>query len=227
MALKITSYGKRYFTDSWNIFDMVIVILSIIGLIMTEYSTSKVGSQTTIIRSFRIIKIFYIFKKNKALKSSLMTLMVSFPAMANIGSLLLLLNLIYSVLGVYLFAEVKPTPGLIDSVTNFQSVGRAFITLIRIMTGEGWPKLMEALSREYSTNFQCVENPTFEDYRGNNYQPVGCGSRTSAKFFFFSYSLLICTIFMKLFIAIILQTFQQTTERENKFMSTDISEHFK
>jgi hypothetical protein len=32
---------------------------------------------------------------------------------------------------------------------------------------------------------------------------------------------------MRLFIAIILQTFQQTTERENKFMSTDISENFK
>jgi hypothetical protein len=32
---------------------------------------------------------------------------------------------------------------------------------------------------------------------------------------------------MKLFIAIILQTFQQTSERDNKFMSTDISEHFK
>ena len=204
MAIKMVGFGKRYFTDSWNIFDMVIVILSIIGIIMTEFSTSKVGSQTTIIRSFRIIKIFYIFKKNKALKSSLMTLMISFPAMANIGSLLILLNLIYSVLGVYLFAEVMHTPGVIDSVTNFQSVGRAFITLIRIMTGEGWPKLMEALSKEYSTSFQCIENPTYDDYKLNNYQPVGCGSRISAMLFFFSYSLLICTIFMKLFIAIIL-----------------------
>jgi hypothetical protein len=32
---------------------------------------------------------------------------------------------------------------------------------------------------------------------------------------------------MRLFIAIILQTFQQTAERDNKFMSTDINEHFK
>ena len=85
-----------------------------------------------------------------------MTLMISFPAMANIGSLLLLLNLIYSVLGVYLFAEVMPTPGLIDSVTNFQTVGKAFITLIRIMTGEEWPKLMEALSQDYSPSFRCI-----------------------------------------------------------------------
>jgi hypothetical protein len=140
---------------------MVIVILSIFGLILTSQSDSKLGSQTTIIRSFRIIKIFYIFKRNKALKSTLMTFMISFPAMTNIGSLLLLLILIYSVLGVYLFAEVKPTPGLIDDNTNFQTLGKAFITLIRIMTGEKWPLLMEALSSEYSPSFQCVQDPTY------------------------------------------------------------------
>jgi hypothetical protein len=204
LAIKLAGYGQRYFRDSWNTFDMLIVILSIIGIILSESTTSKLGSQTTIVRSFRIIKIFYIFKKNKTLRSSLMTLMISLPAMINIGSLLLLMNLIYSVLGVYLFAQVMPTPGLIDEQTNFQTVGRAFITLIRVMTGEEWPKLMEALSREYSASYQCVQNPTYEDYRANNYNPVGCGSRNSAKIYFFSYSLLICTIFMRLFIAIIL-----------------------
>jgi len=104
MAIKLVGYGLRYFRDSWNTFDMLIVILSIIGIILSETTTSKLGSQTTIVRSFRIIKIFYIFKKNKTLRSSLLTLMISLPAMTNIGSLLLLMNLIYSVLGVYLFA---------------------------------------------------------------------------------------------------------------------------
>jgi Ion transport protein len=119
IVIKLIGYKLRYFKDSWNIFDLIIVVLSIIGLILTAESDSNLGSQTTIIRSFRIIKIFYIFKRNKALKSTLMTFMISFPAMANIGSLLLLLNLIYAVLGVYLFAEVMPTPGIIDDHTNF------------------------------------------------------------------------------------------------------------
>ncbi len=35
-----------------------------------------------------------------------MTFIISLPAMANIGSLLLLIILIYAILGVYLFAEV-------------------------------------------------------------------------------------------------------------------------
>jgi hypothetical protein len=71
MVIKLAGYGYRYFRDSWNTFDMLIVILSIIGIILTETTTSKLGSQTTIVRSFRIIKIFYIFKKNKTLRSSL------------------------------------------------------------------------------------------------------------------------------------------------------------
>lgn len=82
-----------------------------------------------------------------------MTFMISFPAMTNIGSLLFLIILMYSVLGMYLFAEIMPTPGIIDEHTNFQSIGRAFITLIRAMTGEKWPLLMEALSKEYSPDF--------------------------------------------------------------------------
>jgi hypothetical protein len=98
---------------------LVIVILSIVGLFFGNDSKSAFGSQTTIIRSFRIIKIFYLFKRNKALKSTLMTFVISFPAMANIGSLLLLLNLIYSVLGVYLFAEVKFNGDVFNENYNF------------------------------------------------------------------------------------------------------------
>jgi hypothetical protein len=64
-----------------------------------------------------------------------MTFMISLPAMANIGSLLLLLILIYAILGVYLFAEVRPN-GILDVHANFQTVGSAFLTLIKILTGE-------------------------------------------------------------------------------------------
>ena len=38
------------------------------------------------------------------------------------------------------------------------------MTLIRTLSGEKWPKIMEALSRNYSPSYQCVDNPTYEDY---------------------------------------------------------------
>jgi hypothetical protein len=38
------------------------------------------------------------------------------------------------------------------------------MTLIRTLSGEKWPKIMEALSKNYSPSYQCVDNPTYEDY---------------------------------------------------------------
>jgi hypothetical protein len=66
--------------------------------------------------------------------------------MVNIGSLLLLIIFIYAILGVYLFADVKLN-GELDQHANFMSVGTAFVTLIRALTGEEWPKIMEAVGR--------------------------------------------------------------------------------
>jgi hypothetical protein len=37
----------------------------------------------------------------------MMTFMVSIPAMINIGGLLIFINVVFSILGMYLFAEVK------------------------------------------------------------------------------------------------------------------------
>jgi hypothetical protein len=87
-----------------------------------------------------------MFKRNKALKSTFMTFIVTIPSMVNIGSLIVLIVMIYSILGVYLFAEVKINGALNDKV-NFQSIGSSFVTMIGVMTGEKWPLIMESLSR--------------------------------------------------------------------------------
>jgi hypothetical protein len=58
-------------------------------------------------------------------------------------------------------------------------------------------------------------------------EPIGCGNSATASIFFFSYTFIISTVFLRLFIAIILQTFKLATDRENKFMNTHLSEHFR
>jgi len=96
----------------------------------------------------------------------MMTFMLCFPAMLNIGMLLILINLIFSILGVYLFADIMPN-GELNEYTHFRSFTSSFITLIRIVTGEKWPLLMEALSQKASPYYQCMNNPTYEDYYFN------------------------------------------------------------
>ncbi len=150
--IKFIGYGERYFNDSWNVFDLVIVVFTIVGIIVQQSSEFDLGPQTTIIRSFRIARVFYLFKRNKALKGTFITFLLSLPALVNIGSLILLIIFIYSVLGVYLFALIKLN-GELNDHANFQSISSAFLLMIRITTGESWPKLIEALSQKNSASF--------------------------------------------------------------------------
>lgn len=58
----------RYFKDRWNIFDLVIVIITILGIVLSVTLNLQLGPQTTIIRSFRIGRIFKLFRRNNSLK---------------------------------------------------------------------------------------------------------------------------------------------------------------
>lgn len=62
------------------------------------------------------------------------------PQMMNIGSLMLLCILIYSLFGINLFGQVKQNSPMNEHI-NFESLENAFIVLIRVATGEGWNDL--------------------------------------------------------------------------------------
>ena len=152
---------------------MAIIIITMLSIILANSSQFQLGPQATVIRSFRIARIFSFFKRNKALKGTFQTFLVTLPSMANIGSLLLLILLIYAILGVYLFSEVKLS-GELNENANFKSVGAAFFTLIRIATGEKWPQLIESLSRKSDLQFECITNPAYEDFALNGCKHAIC-----------------------------------------------------
>ena len=122
-------------------FDFVIVIGTYIGVIVNLTTNVSVGPQTTIIRSFRIGRIFRLVKKAKSLRLIFNTFVITIPSLANIGGLLTLLLYLYSILGVFLFAPVK-LQEYMNVHANFESFGIAFLTLIRMATGEGWNYIM-------------------------------------------------------------------------------------
>ncbi len=51
--------------------------------------------------------MFKLFKRQKNLKVIFNTFIATLPALANVGSLLMLFVFIYSILGVFMFAQVK------------------------------------------------------------------------------------------------------------------------
>lgn len=95
---------------------------------------------------------------------------------------------------------------------SFSDFYKSFITLIRVATGENWNEVMNALSRESSLDYPCIENPTYEDLVANGMEPVGCGNRVIAQVYFLTFIFIVGLIFLNLFIAIILQGYYQTQD---------------
>lgn len=62
-VIKITAIDKIYFKDGWNIFDFVIVIGSLASVFISAFTTLSLKGATTIIRAFRISRVFRIVKK--------------------------------------------------------------------------------------------------------------------------------------------------------------------
>lgn len=56
---------------------------------------------------------------------------------------------------------------------------------------------------------------------------MGCGDYYFSIIYFFSYVLLVNLIYLKLFIAIILQGFHDLTEKDNKYLNSEISDLFR
>jgi hypothetical protein len=93
------------------------------------------------------MRVLRLVKKAKSLKAIFQTFIVTIPSLANVGSLLILLLYLYSVLGISLFATVK-LQNAITVHANFQNFGLAFLTLFRMSTGEAWNEIMDDARRE-------------------------------------------------------------------------------
>jgi hypothetical protein len=224
--LKLYAFDIRFFRDGWNIFDLMIVIGAFIGLIINSYTDiSSVGSATTVIRSFRICRIFRLMRKYKGLTVIFQTFMITLPALINVGALLVLFVYIYAILGVNLFADIKHTFHISDHV-NFQDVGTAMLTLLRISTGENWHYVLSSLQNKHSILYDCVTDPTYDDYKANSYKPVGCGKLGSTTIYFSSFVLIVSLVFLNLFIAIILLGFSDSSDDEQFVFSADTTDRF-
>ena len=105
--IKLIAFKKDYFYNGWNIFDFLIVVSAWFGIVATNFFGLDVGPISTVVRSFRIARILKIIKRLKELHKIYLTFLVAAPELVNVGALLFLFLYLYSVLGVFLFSEVK------------------------------------------------------------------------------------------------------------------------
>jgi hypothetical protein len=157
-VVKLLALGDLYFNDSWNVFDFVIVLGTNIGILLKYGAGIDVGSVATIVRTFRVGRIFRLINAAPTLKRTFNTLIITLPSLVNIGALLFLLMFIYAILGVQWYAKVRYGENIKDNA-NFQDFWTAMLLLVRCSTGENWNGLMyDAMMSD-----DCVTDPEWSE----------------------------------------------------------------
>ncbi|PIO31718.1 hypothetical protein AB205_0140810 [Aquarana catesbeiana] len=220
-VLKLISLRHYYFTMGWNIFDFVVVILSIVGMFLADLIEKYFVSPTLfrVIRLARIGRILRLIKGAKGIRTLLFALMMSLPALFNIGLLLFLVMFIYAIFGMSNFAYVKKESG-IDDMYNFETFGNSMICLFMITTSAGWDGLLAPiLNSKYPDCDPTVEHPG-SSVRGD------CGNPSVGIFFFVSYIIISFLVVVNMYIAVILENFGVATEESAEPLGEDDFEMF-
>uniref|UniRef100_A0A8D3DI60 Sodium channel protein n=1 Tax=Scophthalmus maximus TaxID=52904 RepID=A0A8D3DI60_SCOMX len=218
--LKLFALRHYYFTNGWNIFDVVVVILSIVGMFLADIIEKYFVSPTLfrVIRLARIGRILRLIKGAKGIRTLLFALMMSLPALFNIGLLLFLVMFIFSIFGMSNFGYVKHGAG-IDDLYNFETFGNSMIILFMITTSAGWDGLLLPI-----LNYPPDCNPKFEN-PGTSVKG-DCGNPSVGIFFFVMYIIISFLIVVNMYIAIILENFSVATEESADPLSEDDFETF-
>uniref|UniRef100_A0A8C4IFC3 Sodium channel protein n=1 Tax=Dicentrarchus labrax TaxID=13489 RepID=A0A8C4IFC3_DICLA len=219
--IKIIALRCYFFTVAWNIFDFVVIILSIIGIVLADIIEKYFVSPTLfrVIRLARIGRVLRLIRAAKGIRTLLFALMMSMPALFNIGLLLFLVMFIYAIFGMANFAYVKKQDG-VDDMFNFETFGNSMICLFQISTSAGWDNLLSPIMS--SPPEECDSNfvNTGTNTRGN------CGSPSMGIAFFVSYIIISFLIVVNMYIAIILENFSVATEESTEPLSEDDFEMF-
>ena len=128
ITIKILTERKTldFFKDKWNIFDFIIVIITLLPLESSEYSA--------VARLLRVFKILRLFTARPQLKAILDMLIKAIPAIIDIVILMFIIFYIYAIIGSFLFTNLES--GL------WKDFLISMLTLFRILTFEDWTDVM-------------------------------------------------------------------------------------
>ncbi|XP_044513335.1 sodium channel protein type 10 subunit alpha-like [Gracilinanus agilis] len=216
-VLKMFALRYYYFINGWNIFDFIVVILSIVSLVFSGImkSLENYFSPTLfrVIRLARIGRILRLIRAAKGIRTLLFALMMSLPALFNIGLLLFLVMFIYSIFGMANFAYVKEEAG-IDDMFNFRTFPNSMLCLFQITTSAGWDGLLSPILN--------TGHPYCDPDSANSSKSRGnCGNPTIGIAFFVSYIIVSFLIVINMYIAVILENFNVATEESTEPLSED------
>ncbi|TMS15577.1 Voltage-dependent T-type calcium channel subunit alpha-1I [Larimichthys crocea] len=137
MILKLTAFGFfEYLRNPYNIFDGIIVIISVCEII------GQADGGLSVLRTFRLLRVIKLVRFMPALRRQLVVLMKTMDNVATFCMLLMLFIFIFSILGMHIFGckfSLKTDAGdTVPDRKNFDSLLWAIVTVFQILTQEDW-----------------------------------------------------------------------------------------
>ena len=129
IAVRLAAHAPRvhrFFGDGWNVFDFLVVGLSLLP---------QAGAFATIARVARLMRVSRLVSVWPELRLIIGTMLKSIPSMGHVIALLSLLLYIYGIMGFHLFRGAAPE--------YWGSLRRSVESLFQILTLEGWVEIAQ------------------------------------------------------------------------------------
>lgn len=120
IAAKLFVYRLSFFRNSWNVFDFVIVAISLV----------PAGEGLSVLRALRILRALRLISMVPQMRLVVQALLSAIPAMGSVIALLALIFYVSAVIATKLYGA--------DFPEWFGTIGASLYTLFQIMTLESW-----------------------------------------------------------------------------------------
>lgn len=128
---------RDFFKKGWNVFDFIIVAISLIPLDDSEYAMIA-----RMLRLFRVMRLISFIPELRVLVSALIS---ALPRMGYVALLMFIIFYLYAVIGNLLYANLNPV--------LWGDLGVSLLTLFRVATFEDWTDVMYEAMTLYSLSW--------------------------------------------------------------------------
>ena len=131
ITLRLYAYGWSFFRGPWNVFDFLVVLLSLV----------PGGGSYAVFRVLRVLRVLRLLSTVRSMRLVVGALVSTVPGMASIGALLAMLLYIGAVMATQLFGGVDPE--------HFGSLGTSLLSMFQITTGDDWANVVRPATDAY------------------------------------------------------------------------------
>jgi voltage-gated sodium channel len=129
VIFKLFVSRSKYFKDSWNLFDFIVVAASLV------FITSQFVS---VLRILRVLRVLKTISSVPSLRRIITSLFMAVPTIGSIALLMVIVFFIYGVVGATFYADLSPD--------YFGDLSRSLITLFQIVTFDDWANIYRPIA---------------------------------------------------------------------------------